>query len=102
MFNCRWDDNMSMVIPDEDVFYVVSMLRSSGFNNWEAFDNQNKEMLQFCDNAGIEVKPYLAHYETQENWINHFGSKWESFKERKAQFDPKMILSPGQRIFNNN
>uniref|UniRef100_A0A2N9IR79 cytokinin dehydrogenase n=1 Tax=Fagus sylvatica TaxID=28930 RepID=A0A2N9IR79_FAGSY len=98
----KWDDNMSMVIPDEDVFYVVSMLRSSGFNNWEAFDNQNKEMLQFCDNAGIEVKPYLAHYETQENWINHFGSKWESFKERKAQFDPKMILSPGQRIFNNN
>ncbi|KAL4620338.1 hypothetical protein ACB092_06G146900 [Castanea dentata] len=98
----KWDDKMSVVIPDEDVFYVVSMLHSSGFNKWEAYDNQNKEILQFCDDAGIKVKPYLGHYETQEDWINHFGSKWESFRARKALFDPKMILSPGQRIFNNN
>jgi cytokinin dehydrogenase len=100
MFHCRWDDNMSVIIPEEDVFYVVSLLRSSGFNNWEAFDRQNGEILQFCDNVGIKVKMYLPHYETQESWINHFGSKWGSFRERKAQFDPKMILAPGQRIFN--
>jgi cytokinin dehydrogenase len=91
---------MSAVIPEEDVFYVVSLLRSSGFNMWEAFDRQNEEILQFCENVGIKVKTYLSHYETQESWIKHFGSKWGSFQERKAQFDPKMILAPGQRIFN--
>ncbi|KAE7998540.1 hypothetical protein FH972_003077 [Carpinus fangiana] len=96
----KWDDNMSAVIPEEDVFYAVSLLRSSGFNTWEAFDRQNEEILQFCENVGIKVQTYLSHYETQESWIKHFGSKWRSFQERKAQFDPKMILAPGQRIFN--
>lgn len=91
---------MSVVIPDEDVFYVVSMLHSSGFDNWGAFDDQNKEILRFCDEKGIKIKEYLPHYETQEDWIKHFGSKWGSFRGRKAQFDPEMILAPGQQIFN--
>lgn len=90
---------MSAVLPEEDVFYVVSMLRSSGFNNWEAFDTQNKSILDLCVRIGIKFKLYLAQYQTQEEWRNHFGSKWASFQKRKAQFDPKYILAPGQRIF---
>uniref|UniRef100_A0A2N9EPW5 cytokinin dehydrogenase n=1 Tax=Fagus sylvatica TaxID=28930 RepID=A0A2N9EPW5_FAGSY len=98
----KWDDRMSAVIPDEDVFYTVGFLHSSGFNDWQALDVQNKDILQLCYNAGIEVKQYLPNYKTMEEWKNHFGMKWRTFQERKAQFDPKMILSPGQRIFNNN
>ncbi|KAI9192566.1 hypothetical protein LWI28_024814 [Acer negundo] len=99
----KWDDRMSAVIPDEEVFYTVGFLHSCGFDNWKAFDDQNKEILKFCDNAGIEVKQYLPHHTTKEDWIKHFGSsRWKTFSERKAQFDPKMILSPGQRIFSNN
>ncbi|KAH7519215.1 hypothetical protein FEM48_Zijuj08G0012000 [Ziziphus jujuba var. spinosa] len=97
----KWDDRMSAVIPDEDVFYTVGFLHASGFDDWELFDKQNKEILEFCDNAGIKVKQYLPHHKTQEGWINHFGSKWKTFRERKALFDPKKILSPGQRIFND-
>lgn len=91
---------MSAVIPDEETFYSVGLLLSSGENDWEALENQNKEILRFCDKAGIKAKQYLAHYETKEDWMHHFGSKWEIFQERKNLFDPKMILSPGQRIFN--
>lgn len=91
---------MSAVIPSEDVFYVVSMLRSSGYNNWEEFDTQNKLILKLCVHMGIKFKLYLSHYETQEDWRNHFGLKWATFQYRKAQFDPKHILAPGQRIFN--
>ncbi|KAJ4708657.1 Cytokinin dehydrogenase [Melia azedarach] len=97
----KWDDRMSAVIPDEDVFYTVGFLHSSGFDNWEAFDDQNKEILKFCENAGINVKQYLPHHKTKEDWMKHFGSTWKTFAERKALFDPKMILSPGQRIFNS-
>lgn len=99
--NCRWDDRMSAVIPDEDVFYTVGFLHSSGFDEWEAFDDQNKEILKFCETTGIKVKQYLPYHRNKEEWIKHFGSKWNTFAQRKAQFDPKMILSPGQRIFNN-
>ncbi|PON48728.1 Cytokinin oxidase [Trema orientale] len=97
----KWDDRMSAVIPDEDVFYTVGFLHSGGFDDWESFDEQNKEILKFCEDAGINVKQYLPHYKTQEDWMKHFGSKWKTFIERKSKFDPKKILSPGQRIFSH-
>lgn len=92
---------MSAAVPDEEIFYSVGLLLSSEESDWEALENQNKEILGFCAKAGIKVKQYLPHYRTKEDWMNHFGSKWEIFQERKNQFDPKMILSPGQRIFSS-
>ncbi|CAK7352554.1 unnamed protein product [Dovyalis caffra] len=97
----KWDDKMSVVIPEEDIFYTVGFLHSSGFNDWQAYDDQNKDILEFCEKAGIEIKQYLPHYTCNKEWLNHFGSKWKKFRERKVQFDPKMMLSPGQRIFND-
>ncbi|CAK8531951.1 unnamed protein product [Lathyrus sativus] len=101
----KWDNKMSATIPDDEdeIFYAVGFLHSSGFDNWKAFDAQNIEILKFCKDAEIKYKLYLPHYSTQEEWRNHFGpKKWKSFVQRKYQFDPRMILSPGQRIFNNN
>ncbi|KAG4929601.1 hypothetical protein AAZX31_17G052900 [Glycine max] len=95
----KWDDRMSASIPDEDVFYTVGFLHSSGFDTWKAYDAQNREILEFCRDAGIMVKQYLPNHSTQEDWTNHFGAKWMKFLERKHQFDPRMILSPGQKIF---
>ncbi|XP_058727779.1 cytokinin dehydrogenase 3-like [Vicia villosa] len=101
----KWDNKMSATIPDDEdeIFYAVGFLHSSGFDNWKAFDAQNIEILKFCNDAEIKYKLYLPHYSTQEEWRNHFGpKKWKSFVQRKYEFDPRMILSPGQRIFNNN
>ncbi|KAJ8750947.1 hypothetical protein K2173_016128 [Erythroxylum novogranatense] len=95
----KWDERTSAVIPEEDVFYTVGFLHSSGFDGWQAFDDQNREVLDFCDKAGIEIKQYFPHYKTREDWSNHFGSKWSMFQARKARFDPKRMLSPGQMIF---
>ncbi|XP_024932650.1 cytokinin dehydrogenase 2 [Ziziphus jujuba] len=96
----KWEDKMSCVIPDEDVFYTVALLYSTRIFDWEAYDAVNKQLLEFCEKNGIPVKQYLPYYETQRDWINHFGSKWTNFQEMKANFDPNKILSPGQRIFN--
>ncbi|XP_030456701.1 cytokinin dehydrogenase 3-like [Syzygium oleosum] len=98
----KWDDRMSAAIPDEDVFYTVGFLHSSGLGDWQEFDLQNKEVLLFCEDNGIKVKQYLPNYSTEREWMEHFGPKWRTFQESKAQFDPKMLLSPGQRIFNHN
>ncbi|KAI9191100.1 hypothetical protein LWI28_003615 [Acer negundo] len=100
MYRNKWDDNMSAVIPDEEIFYTAGFLDASGFDNWKVFDNKNKEILEFCDKGGIKVKKYLGYHDSKEEWINHFGSKWKTFLDRKNQYDPKMILSPGQKIFN--
>ncbi|GAB4837797.1 Cytokinin dehydrogenase [Ancistrocladus abbreviatus] len=100
MLQNKWDNRMSAVIPEEDVFYTIGLLHSSGFDDWEVLEDQNKEILRLCQEKGIKVKQYLPHYVTKEEWKSHFGSKWERFLEHKIMFDPKMILSPGQRIFN--
>lgn len=106
----RWDERTSAVLPEEDIFYLVGLLRSavpaavsestggSGHTLGELVD-QNQRILRFCREAGIGEKQYLPHYTTEAEWKNHFGSKWDKFVERKASYDPRAILSPGQRIF---
>ncbi|CAI0627952.1 unnamed protein product [Linum tenue] len=97
----------SAVLPEaaaeEEVFYTVGFLHSSGFDGggWEELEEQNKEIMEFCERSGMGVKQYLAHYATTEEWAKHFGSKWERFRHRKSAFDPMKMLSPGQRIFNS-
>ncbi|KAK4479072.1 hypothetical protein RD792_014583 [Penstemon davidsonii] len=97
----KWDDRMSAVIPDEDIFYTLALLHTSLPKEANIFDKFNNQILRFCENAGIKVKQYLPYYKSKEEWIKHYGSKWDIFQKRKMQFDPKMILSPGQRIFNS-
>ncbi|XP_077252495.1 cytokinin dehydrogenase 5-like [Tasmannia lanceolata] len=94
----KWDEKTSAVIPDEEIFYTIGLLRSA-VRDLEFFEDQNKEILSFCDKTGIDAKQYLPHYSTNTEWKNHFGLKWNMFLERKRMFDPKGLLSPGQKIF---
>ncbi|XP_028751696.1 cytokinin dehydrogenase 2-like [Neltuma alba] len=98
----KWDDRMSAMIPSEDVFYVVSLLHTSRFDEVEAYQKLNQMVLQFCAESGIQIKQYLPLNMTRKQWVDHFGAKWSLFEQRKAQYDPKRILSPGQGIFNVN
>ncbi|OAY50659.1 cytokinin dehydrogenase 5 isoform X1 [Manihot esculenta] len=100
----KWDQRSSAVTPDEDVFYLVAFLRSALDNGEETqtleyLSNQNRQILRFCDDAGIKVKQYLPHYTTQQQWVDHFGDKWSQFYKKKMEFDPRRILATGQRIF---
>lgn len=96
---------MSVVIPedDDDMFYTVGLLNSAGPGVDPAvIDEQNKNIFEFCKKAGINIKQYLPHHTKKKEWMKHFGKKWSVFKEMKDKFDPKMILSPGQKIFTSD
>ncbi|KAB2029985.1 hypothetical protein ES319_D05G199400v1 [Gossypium barbadense] len=100
----KWDHRSSAVTPDEDVFYLVALLRSALDNGEETHSleyltNQNRQILRFCDEAGITVKQYLPHYTTHQEWVDHFGNKWDRFYRLKMEFDPRHILASGQQIF---
>lgn len=100
----KWDERSSVVTPDEEVFYLVALLRSALDNGDETqtleyISDQNRRILRFCDHAGIDVKQYLPHYTTQQQWKDHFAHKWPLFYRRKMEFDPRHILATGQRIF---
>ncbi|XP_050220973.1 cytokinin dehydrogenase 3-like [Mercurialis annua] len=102
MMRNKWDNRMSAAVPDEDIFYTAGLLYSSEINEWQVYDDQNKAILDFCDKSGFQIKQYLPNIPTKQEWIKHFGSNWTTFEHRKTLFDPKMIMSPGQRIFNSS
>jgi cytokinin dehydrogenase len=86
------------MIPDEEIFYTLGLLRSATGDNLQVLEEQNDEILQFCNTAGINYKQYLPHYTSRTEWKKHFGTKWDNFLEMKLKYDPKLILSPGSSI----
>ncbi|KAL8244271.1 hypothetical protein R6Q59_010529 [Mikania micrantha] len=101
----KWDEKSSVVTPNEDVFYLVALLRSALDNGEETLtlkhlSDENSKILNFCKESKIEVKQYLPHYTTQKEWMEHYGDKWPQIYRRKMEFDPRYILATGQRIFN--
>ncbi|XP_057960874.1 cytokinin dehydrogenase 1-like [Malania oleifera] len=100
----KWIKNTSLVTPDEDEIYLVSLLPSAvpslaetdGLNRILA---QNKRILEFCETAQLGVKQYLGRHSSQPDWQAHFGNGWEVFKTRKLTYDPLAILAPGHGIF---
>ncbi|KAF7028661.1 hypothetical protein CFC21_040543 [Triticum aestivum] len=99
----RWDSDTSAVFPEEEeVFYTVGILRSAvSDGDLGRLEEQNDEILRFCEEAGIRCVQYLSYYADQAGWEKkHFGpAKWTRFVDRKRKYDPKAILSRGQRIF---
>ncbi|XP_047942542.1 cytokinin dehydrogenase 2-like [Salvia hispanica] len=96
----KWDDRMTAVVPDEEVFYTLAALHTTPQDGYKSIDEFNNEILEFCKSKGLKVKQYLPNIKSKKEWMDHFGTKWETVEKRKAMFDPKNILSPGQRIFN--
>ncbi|KAB5553071.1 hypothetical protein DKX38_010382 [Salix brachista] len=104
LLRSKWDSRTSVALPaDGEIFYLVALL---GFTmpypkapSAEKLVSQNKEIVQFCVNEGLDFKLYLPHYQSEEEWRRHFGSQWSRFAERKDSFDPLAILAPGQKIF---
>ncbi|XP_010520480.1 PREDICTED: cytokinin dehydrogenase 7-like [Tarenaya hassleriana] len=101
----RWDNRTSVVLPEEgELFYIVALLRfvppCPNAAMVEKLVIQNREIVHWCLRNEIDFKLYLPHYKSQEDWIRHFGNRWSRFVDMKSRFDPRAILSPGQKIFN--
>lgn len=103
LLRSKWDNRTSVVLPEDEIFYLVALLRFSPpypkGPPYEELVAQNREIIQCCSKNGFDFKLYLPHYNSTEEWENHFGNQWSRFRERKACFDPMAILAPGQKIF---
>ncbi|EXB74888.1 Cytokinin dehydrogenase 7 [Morus notabilis] len=103
LLRSKWDNRTSVVLPEGEVFYLVGLLRFTPPQTKaplvEKIVLENREIVQYCSSNGIDFKLYMPHYRSEEEWKRHFGNQWTRFVQRKANFDPMAILSPGQRIF---
>ncbi|KAL3500853.1 hypothetical protein ACH5RR_039946 [Cinchona calisaya] len=107
LLRSKWDSRTSVVLPEGgDSFYLVALLRfSPPYPKGPPVEDliaQNREILECCTRNGLDFKLYLPHYNSKQEWKQHFGNQWSRFKERKACFDPMAILAPGQKIFPRN
>ncbi|KAF3333439.1 cytokinin dehydrogenase 6-like protein [Carex littledalei] len=99
MNRAKWDDKMSAVTPDEEIFYVVSLLWTALENNAQTLTDANDQVVRICEEYSLGCKEYLPHFTNQQDWERQFGNKWGKFVSRKKKYDPKVLLSPGQQIF---
>lgn len=94
------------MLPEGEVFYLVALLRFTlpypKGPPVEELISQNDEIINCCIRNGFDFKQYFPHYNSEEGWKQHFGNQWSRFVERKAKYDPKAILAPGQKIFRRN
>ena len=94
------------MLPEGEVFYLVALLRFTlpypKGPPVEELISQNDEIINRCIRNGFDFKLYFPHYNSEEGWKQHFGNQWSRFVERKAKYDPKAILAPGQKIFRRN
>lgn len=99
----KWDERASIVLPEGEIFYIVALLRFT--NPYQKSPSvrdlvlQNQEIIQTCVRSGFDFKLYLPHYNTEDDWKQHFGDRWLWFVEMKSRYDPMAILAPGQKIF---
>lgn len=103
LLRAKWDRRTSVALPDSDVFYLVALLR---FNqpypvgpSVESLISQNREILARCKSNGYDFKLYFPNYKSEPEWARHFGQDWARFVHRKALYDPRATLAPGQNIF---
>lgn len=103
MLRSKWDSRTSTVIPDEEVFYLVALLRfnlpSPRGPTVESLVAENEEIVRLAKAAGVHLKYYLPHFSRQVEWQDHFGSKWNHFRLLKTKWDPQAVLSPGLCLF---
>ena len=88
--------------PGEPVGYLFDLLRFPAPDGPDS--GRMLEQNRRLHDRGVELggKRYLVGAVpemTVEDWQEHFGNRWTTFREQKERHDPDGILTPGQAFF---
>lgn len=89
-----------MHIPDNDHFFILSLLRTAPtLAIAEAMIEANRQL--FDQTVALDGKRYPIDSVLMDkhDWQKHFQPKWGPFVAAKHHFDPDNIMTPGQGIF---
>lgn len=88
-------------LPDEPIAFLFDILRnqtSDSATSKQMLDSNRKLFEQARDLGGYRY-PIGSIPFSQNDWMQHFGSKWDKLVSLKQKYDPDNILTPGQGIF---
>ncbi|PRX48194.1 FAD/FMN-containing dehydrogenase [Prauserella shujinwangii] len=60
---------------------------------------RNREIFERVRDRGGTVYPVNMLPMSAKDWETHFGAAWPELAAAKRRFDPRGILTPGQRVF---
>lgn len=92
-------------VPDQTEWvYLFDILNDSGAPGPEpAFTsemlNRNRTLWAQAKAAGAIRYPIGTLEFTHDDWVQHYGDAWSTFRSMKNRFDPDGILTPGLGIF---
>jgi FAD/FMN-containing dehydrogenase len=90
-------------IPRNDrQFFVVGLLRSADVGDDAMISRMvenNRSWFERVSDAGGKLYPICAVPLSPPDWQAHFGASWQTLAEAKRQYDPRNLLTPGQRMF---
>ena len=99
----RWVEHSCAITPNEDIFYLVNLLRlhypPSKEPKLETLLQENDEILHALESDGIPFKVYMPRFKSPQDSQLHFGHFWQHFLYLKQTYDPFAVLAPGQCIF---
>jgi cytokinin dehydrogenase len=82
-----WDVLTTSAVPGPDPVYASQMLA------------RNRRWFEAAREAGATRYPIGALEFSKQDWKQHYGPMWNTFRKWKQKFDPDNILSPGSGIF---
>jgi len=88
-------------VPNEETLFLFDILRTVPPDPAavRATLDVNRALFEQARNLGGKRYAISAVEFSQQDWREHFGRDFFLFALRKAQFDPKKVLAPGQGIF---
>lgn len=94
-------------LPDEELVWLFDVLTSRDVPGYDADYAANKRArnnvwFDMARELGGTRYPIGTLDFTPGDWRRHYGSAWRRFKQAKAEFDPRNILTPGPGIFREN
>ncbi|HEU5472287.1 MAG TPA: FAD-binding protein [Actinophytocola sp.] len=89
-------------VPDSETVFLFAVLRMVLPPDPAEVDRLlrvNRTLYERARDLGATQYAIGAIPMTNRDWARHFGEEWPAVERAKARFDPRRVLNPGQRIF---
>lgn len=92
-------------VPDQTQWvYLFDILNDSGSPGPNStflarMLNRNSTLWEKAKAAGGTRYPIGTMQFTHDDWVQHYGAAWPTFRDMKNRFDPDRLLTPGPGIF---
>jgi FAD/FMN-containing dehydrogenase len=87
-------------VPDGDLVYRFQLGRVPPETaDIAALVAMNRTLYERARDVGGTRMTSSAIPFSPEDWVRHYGPAWPAFAAAKARYDPKNVLTPGQRMF---